>query len=728
MAKITEADLDPIEQSVDTAAQAQGIQLDPVLGAIRPGDVEARRAQVAAQAALEQPNVVRERLGSQDLSSLDPTNALAAPTTAGQFIASSIPAILREAGTGVSEVIGGAKDLFTTSPFQGPAQPAESASGALANLLQSPIGRVAGGLARTVAAPLAPIANLATAAGEAASDVLSRRGLSGAADVAGATLEAVGQVLAPGQLAQVLRGTPGLSAAANVSKRQRGAQLKAEIAAIEKEAAEKVTAIRSGQEAAVESVESIADAARQSVPTGSQLRQRFAPNAPLGEEVGQAFKSSYASQASASSKRFNRLYNEIEEAGAGIDTPASNYLEAGGRLQKARGVTGIPGTTPERVAGKLKQQLDNEALDDNTYQALKDQLDATPPADKARVQSVIDEFLEGSGVPEQPTVRDLILERQRLRAGARATKDDNTRRQFTNLIRGVEEDIATADETIAKSLFSVDKLYATEHAPLFSRGSVTRAIAEGRPEAVVDAIYRPTAGAGGRIGPQNKAVESITRARELIKDSDQWEAINRSFLNKGITQAFEGDVFSPKKMAQWWNKYTDPAGTGNKVLRAGLGDRQFQDIQSVMNQIQRSTRKSIDDFAKEATRGFEKAGQASADTVQKAAAATKKRLEEEIAKVSGTRAGRIASRFESIGTGIVTTSAISGAMGSSTAASRGFVGTAIILSANALGRLMSQAQGRSLVKAMARATPGTAEAASVARRVQNFLDRTDERE
>ena len=661
--------------------------------AVKPGDVAARRAQMDAQASGEKPNVARER------------------TTIGGEILGG----LGELGSSIG-------NLFNKEAYQGP--------------IANPITGAAIGAVRTAAAPLSPVSSAASSLGEDLSQAAQKAGFSTAADVIGAVGQSAADVLAPMGIsryartaAQGIKATPALNDAIFASRRMKGAAASAELAGAEKSAAGKLAAIEADIAEGKQGIHQLREATKDSIPSASEIKARFAPKAELGADVGKGVKDTINTAWDASKERFNKIYGGLTDVGADMPATPSSYAAAGGELQGARGVTGLPSTRPEGIAAKIKKTVDISKMEDDTYTALKTQLDSVPAWDKPRVQGVIDEFVKANGLPANPaeiSVRDLILERQRLRAGIRATRDDNAKRQFKELIGGLEDDIAMADRDVAKNLFTADKLYATEHAPYFSKGTVTRAIAEGNPEAVVDAIYRPTASAGGRVGPQSKAIEAMTRARELIKDLKQWDRVNQAFMNKGLEAATASGEFKASDLTKWWAKYKDPANTNSSVLRKGLGERQFNEIDGVMKQLGSVKPKGLDDIAKTLTKQLEASGKVQSETVRAAQAATRKRLEGEIAKFTGTPVDRIARRFESIGTGVVTTATISGALGSSSALARGVVGGLIILSAKGAAKLLSSVQGRNLFKAMARGAPGTAQASATARQIENLLNKGEE--
>jgi len=467
--------------------------------------------------------------------------------------------------------------------------------------------------------------------------------------------------------------------------------------------------IVSSTAASIEQVEELAETARRQIPTAQTLRARFAPNAPLGKESGKGYQAGFNQKFEEAKTTFEDLYNPLREEAATLPTDAAGFVTAGGKLKESTGITGSFTTKPEAVAGRTPKIA--QSVEDLEAQAQK-AISEAAPGDRA---NVFQRIMEDSKVPaENATVADLINERQRISAAKRVMKDDNSRRQAQELIDGLDADITAASPDLAKRYGAVNERFATEYAPYFSRGSITRAIAQGTPESVVDAIYRPTITKTGRT-INNKSIEAMTRSRELIKDPAQWDRINRSFMNQGIEQAFEDGVFKPNRAQKWWNSYKDPTGTGNEVLRKGLGEAAFKDIDSVFTQLSSARVREIDELAAELTKNYQKKGDAFLKSSQQGTKALVGTLEKEIETILGAPL-QFTKRVESIGSGVF----VSGVMRTNFATmGRGFL---LAIGAPTLGNLVSHARGRSLLKALVRSAPGTIEGARAVKGIHALMN------
>ena len=763
------------------------------VGAIRPGDVEARQKQALSQAQADKPIQARERLGLE--GGLRGDTVLG---TAGRLLVNPLVAGVKEAAGGIGDVASATMDLLKGKEYRG--------------VLDNPLSRAGMGAVRSIASPIAGLTDLASEGGEIASKFLQNLGLDftmpgGVSEVAGIPVYnpfgGKGTIklsdIGGGAAQTYLDITSPLRAAQagklvdpkkHLSNRQQAARLKdeldtgaasseAEIARLRaaREAvpvateeavsslkgqmkdvgtreAEQIAARRASQQAAEESVMSIAEAGAREVPTAATIRNQFAKNAQLGEDIGAQFKNTYKGRLSEAKQKFNELYDEALEGADDIQVPAENYISKVDELLGSRGASRPLPTQAEKVAGKAKDILDAGEDAAEQVQKLTDDIAAArDPHSKGMLQGALDEFLTAGELPENPTVRQLVAERQRLKAAQRVaftTKNDNLYRQLTGLINGITDDIPSA---IANRLGKVDKQYLDEFVPLFSKKSVTRAIAEGSPQSVVDSIIRPVS--------DKKSVEKVQRAWELMDDGGR-EATKKAFVNKGVESAFTDKGFDTGKFTEWWRKHSDVTGTGDKVLKTVFG-AEYGDMKSVVNQLQSARRMSLDEVATELTKGFAKQGDEAVRSIikegkragealregisqrlalgkqqEKAAGVAvkseevaqklmKQKLEKQINDLVGPGGGqRIAQRFESIGSGIAVGGGMSTLLGSSTGGVRTLGGGLLVFSAKALGRLVQTTRGRSLYKAVLRGTPGTSQAAATARQVQNFLQNVGE--
>lgn len=697
------------------APSSDGIDFTPEGGGgsyVAPGDVAAAKAKLGVSGDVKTgftnalpENVARERLTK--------------PGLLGQLIG-----IGDQFAQGIGTAAEGLGELATTNPFQGPAVPSSNLKEAVGNIAASPIGKTALGIGQAMASPFAPLSDVASSIGEGASNFMQKLGFSKAADVAGAVGQSAADVLAPMAATKYVdaaiglaKGNPAMNDALLQSNRMKAASAQAELAASEKASTDKLAQIAKDTEQGKQFVSQVAEEQKANIPTAAELKAKFAPNAQLGEQAGKDWQGAFSQAWENSKKRFNKLYGDLTGQGMTEQVVPTNYVQAGGVLEGNTGITGTPSTQAERIAARVHNTVDLSKFEDDTYAAVKKQLDSVPAWDKQRVQGVLDEVVKNGGIPpDAPTMTDLILERQRLKAVQRAAPRDYDKHQLDTLIGGIESDIASANPQMAKQLFSIDHLYATEHAPYFSKGAITRSIAEKDPTTIVDALYRPTVGAGGRVAPNSRAVEAMTRAKEVITDPKQWDAINQAFLNKGIESAMEGGQLNQKGFVKWWQRYADPANTDSKVLRMGLGDKTFNDIQATVNQMQRTTPQTIDQYAKQLNRSLEEQGRVSAATVQAAQRLTRDRLVARIAQATGASTEQVTNRLQSIGSGVF----VSGVMRGATATM--LEGAGIVMGSKALAAVLGSVRGRNPLKALLRSAPGTAERASAARRLKAFID------
>ena len=733
----------------DFAPQAESEEVGPwtefKTGAptVRPGDVEARKRQVLAQTQAEKPIEARERVS-----------------------------ISGELTGGISDVGGGLADIGRGIANLSPLQAGKG-------LLGAGLGAV-----RAVASPLAPLTNISTEAGEATSRFLQSLGLETGADIGGALVQSVLDVAGPSAISKVAAKVKP-AAQALVSPRMKAAQLKEELAAsttageaeiarlqaareavpaataqdvaglkgqmqaVGTREAEQIATRRASQQAAEESVMSIAEAGAKEIPTASVIREKFAKGAQLGENVGEQFKNTYKGRLQEKKTEFSKLYDEALEGTEDVTVPATNYLNKIDETLAGRGATRPLPTQAEKVAVKAKDILDAGEDAAEQVQRLSDDIaSARGPEQKRMLQGALDEFLTAGELPENPTVRQLVQERQRLKAAQRvaySTKNDNLYRQLTGLVDGITADLPPG---VAQQLASVDRRYLDEFVPFFSKKSVTRAIAEGSPQSVVDSIIRPVT--------DKKSVEKVQRAWELMDDGGR-EATKKAFVNKGVESAVTDKGFDAGKFTEWWRKHSDVTGTGDKVLKTVFG-AEYGDVKSVVNQLQSARRMSLDDVAAEMVKGFgtaakgdissivekargargelregisqrlalgkqrEKAAGVAVKSEEVAQKLMKRRLEKEIADLVGPGGvARAAQRIESIGSGIFAGGTVGGLLGGPSGGRRVLAGGLLVLSSKSIGSLLSTVRGRSLFKAVLRGAPGTSQAAATARQVQNFL-------
>jgi len=682
---------------------------------VKPGDVAGAKRKLGVSGDVQQ--------GFTNVPQAD-TSGRGRELLGGDTVLNPIVGPISEAGKGIAQVAGGVKDLVTTNPFQGPDTPAQGPMDALRNIAASPLGQIGLGAVRTVAAPFAPVADLASVLGGGAANLLDKAGMPKTANVVGGVVQSAGDVLgslgAAGytkQVGNLIKGDPRTADKYLKSSRMRAREAEDELVQSTKATEAKVASIKSETEQGKRFVSEVADEQKAAIPTAQELKQKFAANAPLGKEAGASWQQGYFRELDTTKKKFNEAYADKLNRGASIETVPEDYLAAAKDLRQARGMAERPSMGPaEGVAERLKKYDNLEDYMDDTAKALREQLRSGSPAEKTYAEDALKEFL-GKGakeMPEIPTVRDLIFERQRLKAGQRVVSSDAAKNQFDRLIKPLENDIVKADETLARELFAVDNAYKKEFVPYFSKGSATRAISEKDPSAVVDMIFQPTV-KGGRIGSTSRTEETISRAQELLPGAE-WDKVKKAFTNKLIENAMEGGVLNQQKLVKEWGKYLDPAGSNNAVLRKGLGEADFRSMQSTINQLQRSTPQGIDAYAKDLVKGLEKQGKVSTETVLAAQKTVEKRLVEKIARETGSSTEMVTNRLQSIGSGVF----VSGLLRGNTAIT--LEGAGLVVGSKALATVLGSMRGRNAFKALLRAAPGTSQRAAHARIIQQVIN------
>lgn len=654
-------------------------------GAVKPGDVAARALQVQT----EPQNFVA------------PTRA---PTITGEF------------GGGVAEAAKGVRDYF------GEQDPVKQRKAQLEAVL---------GANRAVAAPFAPIDKFAAKTGAGLQDWLLSKG----------TPETLAAVLATiGDMGVNLGATAGVGAIPKlVGKFAPGAVAKAQnflksgrtvAGEIEGQAAKDLSAIETankqvGENVAArnESVQSIADAAARDVPTSAAIKAKAGTG--LGEDVGAAFQKTYDAKQTASANLFHDLYEGkngvLTKAGAQPGKTDSYY----GALEKITGEKGVSQPNPtsaERAAGKAKSILNTEDERMDTIRALEDQLKSGNPDEVRMAASALQETL-GKGplkseLPANPTVRDLVGEQKRLRFAQRAAElsgNDNLARQYKVLQQSLNADIEkSAPGTLAK-LQNVDARYAKEHAPYFTPHAAPRQIANQSPERIATEIIRPNS--------DKKAVDKIEKSFSLL-DPKQQESVAQAHLRSGIDEASKTADFG-KGLVRWWDSHTNVSGNNNKVLRTAYGS-QYDDINSTINQFRTAKSRDLSDVVEHVFKQGEREVKLSADTMKLQKEALQKRAQEQIDSALGKEAGHKPHDYRAgmwMGPLLITEGVIHAAVTGNVAHGGAQVisGIGLMISRRAVESLMMAREGRSALKAIARAAPGTQQAFAASRLVQNAL-------
>jgi len=675
---------------------------------VKPGDVAARKKQVAEQAAAEQPNVARPR-----------------------------ETIVGNALSGTAEGLQGILDILAPKPGGG--KPLDFSEGVfrglLRGVLESPHGRAALGAAKASSAPLTPLSNLATQGGEEVSKALQERGYTTGADVAGALTEAAANVLpqvAVSKIAKVakplveglksnrtLAGEAAKTAeadliAANELAASRATAAKEARTAAETQAAESVAGAKSSAQAATESYQSIGEAAKANIPTKNQIER--AAGTETGQEVGRKFKEAYHAERKQRKEASDVLYDE-----------ALGPKEAGDKSVAQANVN---------AQDKARELQDQARL-------------AKTPQEKADANKAFSDFLTTGEVPEEASIRQMHEGLINLKAGQRAAqqaKNDNAARLFGEKITSLEKQMNKKQPGVLEDLAAADANYAKEYAPYFGKKSPVRAIADKDPVALAESIFQP------HVERSDRAVRTMESARKLLGND---EALTRStahaHFNQLIERASKTDDFR-KNLVKEWDKYTNVKGDNNRVLRLGYG-KEYNDFNAIVNQLKGSKPKDIDAVVE----GLVGGAQGGVDTAERAAkaamglaastekttlgeiaksskatnAAIKQRLEHDVMKllpeskiekglnIIQGKENTFARRLQSIGSGVFVSGAIRG--NGHTAS----VGGLMVLGANGAAKLIESARGRSLLKAILRGTPGTTQAAATARITENFLKEAD---
>jgi len=709
----------------------------------------------------------------------------------------------RERLTMGGEFTGGLKDFFGDM-FGGNVAPEAGVVESTLHRLRAPLG-----LARTYSAGMAPVTNAVTGIAESVSDVAQK--LPGAnlripgvsdlygqnitlADILGAGTSAVGDVVSGAAIAKGLgsikpalarllptkadkiarleRGTAidigkatqqgekdvvssrALQDAQLKEVRQQTAASEAEIGRITKTVGEEKAVLASGQEAAEESYTSIAKAAREQVPDVKKIKATLAKDAPLGKAAGETFKESYNRGLSVTKTRFNEQYDTLLKTTDNIEVNPEHYSAQINKILGEKGVSRPLPTSAEATARKAKSMIDVDEDVADQVAALEKQIkSAADPNSKVYAESALKEFIRDSDIADQPTVAALIRERQRIRAAERSAfqaKNDNLYRQFKELREGIEADIP---KDVFASLKDVDQAYFKEYVPYFSKHSVTRSIAEGSPDSVVDAIVRPST--------DKKAVEKVTRAFELMDSGDK-ESVAKAFMNKTIDRAFKEGEFSPKRFSDAWDKYADVAGNKNEMLRTALGAR-YQDAEGIVNTLRTAKAKSLDETARQAIKSMGEFTQGKAAAIEKAAGekittlkgfieeapkltnksiqdtgkeiagfrssteaqvqALKTKLVKDIEEITGKPVVNVGSGF--VGSLFIVEGAITLATGNIAGGLfKVAAGGLIILSRAATAKLMNTKRGLSVFRSLTRSAPGSVQAMASARIAANILKST----
>jgi ribosomal protein S17E len=679
--------------------------------AVRPGDVEARKKQLDVQGDVATgftnklpENTVRERLGPEGADPLQALKGVAELAT-GRGGLGSVGKIVKGVGNDIatigSEFFGGIKDTLSAGNLAAP--PPEAT---LQGILNDPRVRAALGIARTVASPLAPASDKIAALAEKASD-------AGLPDVLAGLGMAAADVAVPSSIFKAAGVAKPRIKDVYKSNRTKIAEKTDELTKAEAALPEQLEAIRLNTNRNLEGVEQMRQGELAKVPSAEEVRARFAPDAPKGTEVGAQFKENYFKELRAKKADFNERYAATRVGTDDIEVPAKGYEEALETVLGQKGISRPLRTEAERIASKAQGAMDVEEAAADQLEAIQRSLRNASGDERAMLEGALKEHLQGSGnrLPQNPTVKELTDERLRLKVGlrrAQQTSNDPLTRQYNLLINGIESDLP---EAVRQNLKRVDKEYVEEFVPFFSKGAVPRGIVKNDPQDIVDDIIRTT--------DRKRTIEAANRSWQLM-DAPLKDRTRRVFVNKGIEEATSGGAFSQDKFVKWVEKYADEAGTGNSVLKTVLG-KDYQDFQSVVRQMSTVKTKTIDQIAADLTKHMQTQGEQQSKSAIAAHKLMKKRIEEQVAELSPhTSMETLGNRLTGMGAGILVSGAVA------RRGLRAITGFGLALSPKLIGPILSSVKGRSLFKAMARATPGTSQAAAVARQMQNLAEGLEE--
>lgn len=601
------------------------------------------------------------------------------------------PSFLGELGGGLKEMASSFSGLGKKQELVDTGSPVQDA---FLNFINTPTAKLGLGAVRAAASPYAPADALAARAGAGTQDYLLSKGvnptlaaaLSTAADMgtnAALTLgtglvkkgveklfpqttENLANYLRPGrQAAKEARGAAD-TAAAKVD--QGLAQTQSDVAF---------------ENARVQQQAKNLEASMPGKPEAEKLA-----GGVQAKDVGVKFQAHYGEQLAERKAQGNKLYDEAlgpREAGAPstVDKVQSKMgdeaMSKWDAWQKAKG-------TPEETAAR---------------DAYYNFLNADPATAGAK--------------GEAPTLRglhDQLLETRVEHRAATRAQNDNVARQLgireNNILKKMDE---VAPGSVAK-LNAADRYYATDFAPYFSKGAITRAIADRDPSAIARNAIRPPSQSG-------KEVQTIDRVIELVgKDSPLHQDIARAHFGGLIDEASKAKDFRDG-LIKAWDKYTNPRGNENEVLRKAYG-KDYQNYEALVQQFR--TAKSLD--LKSAVKDAFNQGKSQLQQAGVTAEAQKKAIEAnakaQIEKVMGKPLDPGAGRM--FGALLITEGLVHSALGNATRGGMEIMsGVGVIISRSALMKASQYTQGRSIIKALLRAAPGSNQAFANARLMQNFL-------
>lgn len=616
--------------------------------------------------------------------------------------------------------------------------------------------------------------NIAASAGETVADALAKRGYTTLADITGALtqagVDAAGSSLGTkafqkatgkGTITDTLAGkykTKG-ERVAELEKQKLADEAKVNTAAnIETGKVRRAVADTEGAtKAAISSEESIGEAAKdyarqQAGSTRAVTRDNFNLPTQSSEATGQRLAGEYTDKLAASQNKFRKGYKAVTDEAAATKATTANYEKAATEVYgEGAGVSRPLPTKAEGVANKAVNALDAEEgaatqIENLTAEAKA----ATDPLLRARAEDQLKQ-LGKSQLPENPTVADLIQERQRLAGAERAayqSGNDNLYRQFNKLKDGVDADIKAASPSLHQKLGGLNADYAENHIPFFgSKSEIRKAFSKG-PEAVVDSLVPKFKDAD--------RVAKLDRLQRFVDDPGNQKMLGDSFARNLIDDAtdLQGNLDLGKAVSKWM-QYADPR-TGDKVLKGVLGDR-YQPMRDLLTASQSSpatdVQKTLERTVKEInkttalrTGSFQKAqtermktlgglldegptfvngikAEGKTGSINAGRAEQLKQLQTEFdKKVAAMNKDKLPEHAgQLVGGAAMLHGAVGLLMGSGAAVPQIVTGGIVMLGAPAMFKLINNVKGLELLSRSIRAIPGTTAAAVNARKISQYL-------
>lgn len=589
----------------------------------------------------------------------------AAPTRSTDM--NPLTAIPREAAAGAKEI---------GKSFSSLGKPSES-------LLETPAAQLGLGVARTGGSIFAPIDAAASTVGSKVQDKLMGAGLGPTASAIPATLADMlvnfGSLEIPNLLrAGATRLAPEAvkSMDATVSNFLKSKRMRANEATAT--AAKDTAAIDAAQQqdlanigARNESFQSFADAASQGLPDRSNVKALSGDK--LAQDTGKAFKEHFedvrAARKAEAEKRYEYAIGKSDQSVVDAldreDELRNAYLNAGSPADREAALKELNGIANTRVSGENLQQL---------HEQLKEVRSAHYRA--TNIQN--DRLARQLGSKES----EILTEMDKMRPGT------------------------------AARLADADRYYSQQFAPYFGSKAIPRAIANRDAATIARTAILPTDKTG-------KAAQTIDRVSELLAGNESLRSdVAHAHLNGLIDEASKSGDFR-SAFVKAWDRYTNPSGNNNYVLRKAYG-KEYDDVSSLVNQFRNAKSRDLSQVAAEVVKQGEKEGKQIGALAADKKQFIEKKLKEDVERLTGKPYS--SSSTSMFGPLLITEGLGHMAMGSPIGVKMIGAGTAVMLTRPALTKLLNAQRGRSSIKALLRSLPGSTQVAANARRIQNILE------